>query len=98
MSVRCGVDVGSMRGRCGVDVRSIIIYEGERLVTLPSPIFFIKEALPFLKFSLLSERVRFKLKKCGTVIIITTTFFNKVLEIMKTARKAISPEKAKSLA
>ena len=28
-----------MWGRCEVDVRSIIIYEGERLVTSPSPIF-----------------------------------------------------------
>ena len=32
---RCEVDVGSMWGRCEVDVRSIIIYEGERLVTPP---------------------------------------------------------------
>ena len=36
---RCRVDVGSMWGRWGVDARSIIIYEGERLVTPPSPIF-----------------------------------------------------------
>ena len=51
------VDVGSMwgrhkgsmwsrcQGRCGVDVRSIIIYEGERLVTPPLPIFFKRGAL-----------------------------------------------------
>ena len=35
----------------------IIIYEGERLVTPPSPTS-IKDARCFLKFSLLSERVR----------------------------------------
>ena len=51
------VDVGSMwgrhkgsmwsrcQGRCGVDVRSIIIYEGERLVTPPLPILFKRGAL-----------------------------------------------------
>ena len=33
------------QGRCGVDVRSIIIYEGERLVTPPLPIFFKRGAL-----------------------------------------------------
>ena len=49
-------------------------------------------------FSLLSERVQFKPKKCGTVTSISTAFFNKVLEIMKTQKKAISPKKAKSLA
>ena len=36
-------------------------------------------------------------KQCGTVSIITTVF-NKVQEIMKTAKKAISPKKVKSLA
>ena len=61
------------------DVKSIIIYEGQRLVAPPSP---IKEARSFLKFSFLSERVRFKPKKCGTVTIIAT-FFKKVLEIWK---------------
>ena len=35
-------------------------------------------------------------KKCGTATIITASF-NKVLEIMKTAKKVISPKKAKSL-
>ena len=53
MSGRCEVDEWSMwgrcevaiRGRCGVDVRSIIIYEGERLVTPPLPIFFKRGAL-----------------------------------------------------
>ena len=67
-----------------VDVRSIIIYEGERL----------KETRCFLKFSFLLARVRFKPKKCGKT---TITIFNKVLETMKTAKKAISPKKAKSL-
>ena len=42
---RCGVDVGSMWGRCRVDVGSIIIYEGERLVAPPSPIFYKRGAL-----------------------------------------------------
>ena len=41
-----------------------------------------------MKFSFLSERVLFKPKK---------STFNKVLEIMKTAKKAISPNKEKSL-
>ena len=40
-----------------VDLRSIIIQEGERLVTPPSP---RRETRYFLKFGLLSERVRFK--------------------------------------
>ena len=38
-----------------------------------------------------------QIKQCGTVSIITTVF-NKVQEIMKTAKKAISPKKVKSLA
>ena len=44
----------------GVDVRSIIIYEGERLAKPRQ--FSIKETRCFLKFSFLSERVRFKRK------------------------------------
>ena len=50
-----------MEGRCRVHVRKIIIYEGERLVTPPSPIS-LKETRSFLKFSFLQERVRFKPK------------------------------------
>ena len=42
-----------------VDLRSIIIQEGERLVTPPST---RRETRYFLKFGLLSERVRFKPK------------------------------------
>ena len=42
---RCRVDVRSMRGRCGLYVRSIIINEGERLVTPPSLIFYKRGAL-----------------------------------------------------
>ena len=36
---RCRVDVGSSE----VDVKSIIICEGERLVTPPSPIFYKRD-------------------------------------------------------
>ena len=61
--------MGSMWGRCmvdeGVDVRSIIIYEGERLVTPSSPIFYKRGAL-LSEFSFLSERVRFKPKMTST--------------------------------
>ena len=60
---RYRVDVRSMRGRCGVYVRSIIINEGERLVTPPSPTLYKRGALLGIqKFSLLSERVLFKPK------------------------------------
>ena len=58
MRGRCGVDERSMRGRCGVDEGSIIIYEGERPVTPPSPIFYKRG----LKVCFLSDRVRFKSK------------------------------------
>ena len=50
--------------------------------------FSIKETRYLLKFSFLSERLRFK-TKMGTVTIITA-FFNKVLKIMKTMKKAKS--------
>ena len=40
---RCRVDVESMYGRCEVDVKSIIICQGERLVTPPSPIFYKRD-------------------------------------------------------
>ena len=53
-------------GRCGVDVRSIIIYEGERLAKPHLHQFSIKETRCFLKFNFLSERVRFKLKMTST--------------------------------
>ena len=36
---RCRVDVGSSE----IDVKSIIICEGERLVTPPSPIFYKRD-------------------------------------------------------
>ena len=85
MSGRCRVDVMPMRGRCGVyNVRSIIINEGERLVT-PLHQYSIKETRYFLKFSLLSGRVLFKPKKYKVTII--TTFFNNVLEISIGSRK-----------
>ena len=48
--------------RCGVDVRSIIIYEGERLVKPRLHQFSIKETRCFPNFSFLSEHVRFKPK------------------------------------
>ena len=47
-------------------------------------------------FSFLSERVLFKPKKCVTVTSITT-LFKKVLEKMKTAKKAKSLDKERSL-
>ena len=51
-------------GRCGVDVR--IIYERERLAKPRLHQFSIKETRCFLKFSFLSERVRFKPKMTST--------------------------------
>ena len=53
-------------GRCGVDVRSIIIYEGERLAKPRLHQFSIKETRCFSKFSFLSESVRFKPKMRST--------------------------------
>ena len=82
---RCRVDVRSMRGRCGVYVRSIIINEGERLVTPPSPIFYKRGAL--LSEGYFTIRTgAVQTKKCGTVTIITT-FLNNVLEISFGSRK-----------
>ena len=51
-------------GRCGVDV--CIIYERERLAKPRLHQFSIKETRCFLKFSFLSERVRFKPKMTST--------------------------------
>ena len=51
-------------GRCGVDV--CIIYERERLAKPCLHQFSIKETRCFLKFSFLSERVRFKPKMTST--------------------------------
>ena len=73
-----------------------IIYEGERLINSPSPIFYKRGALICeIYFPIRMRAVQ--TKQCGTVSIITTVF-NKVQEIMKTAKKAISPKKVKSLA
>ena len=59
-------------------------YEGERLVTLASPIFYKRVALlSDVQFTIRTRE--FETKKCGTVTTITT-FFNKVLEIMTTVK------------
>ena len=73
-----------------------IIYEGESLINSPSPIFYKRGAL-ICEIYFPIRMPAWQTKQCGTVSIITTVF-NKVQEIMKTAKKAISPKKVKSLA